>query len=369
MIKFLDLHKINEQYRAEIDAAIKAVLDSGWYIKGQQGKNFEQNFANYCGAKHAIGVANGLDALVLIFRAYKELGLLKDGDEVIVPANTYIASILALTENNLKAVLVEPDAKTFNLSPENTQAAMTPKTKAVLAVHLYGQLADMEALSAVCKENNLILVEDAAQAHGAMNSAGTKAGSLGDAAGFSFYPGKNLGALGDAGAVTTNNDELADIILQLGNYGGKIKYHNTYAGVNSRLDEIQSAVLDIKLKYLDKEIEQRRKVAQRYSSEINNEHIELPQWNTELNDHVFHLYVVRTKNRNHFQAYLQENGIQTIIHYPIPPHKQTAYKAYNHMSFPITEAIHDEVLSLPISPVITEAEVCKVIGVVNSYKN
>lgn len=365
MIKFLDLKAINDQYQDEMNDAIQNVIDSGWYIRGNAVSSFENNFANYCGTKHCVGVANGLDALILIFRALMIQGKLNEGDEVIVPANTYIASILALTENNLTPILIEPDAETFNLSLEGVKSHLTSKTKAVLCVHLYGQLA--EDVSQYCEESNLLFIEDAAQAHGSENSQGKKAGSFGIAAGFSFYPGKNLGALGDAGAVTTNDTELANLIRQLGNYGSEQKYHNSIKGINSRLDELQAAILDVKLKYVDQEIIKRREVAAYYQEHIQNPKIQLPKWNPEVKDHVFHLYVIRCKKRGELQQYLSDNGIQTAIHYPIPPHKQKAYKEWNKLSFPLTEQIHDEVLSLPLSPVMTRDEQDQVINALNSF--
>ena len=365
MIKFLDLKAINAQYQDEINQVISDVLDSGWYIKGKVVQSFETNFANYCGVPHCVGMANGLDALILIFRALIIQGKLKKGNEVIVPANTYIASILALTNNNLKPVLVEPNETTYNLSVNAVKQNLTSKTKAVLGVHLYGQLA--EDVSHFCCENNLLLIEDAAQAHGAENNEGKKAGSFGIAAGFSFYPGKNLGALGDAGAVTTHDKELASIIRQLGNYGSEKKYHNSLPGVNSRLDEIQAAILDVKLKYIDEDVNKRRKAANYYQNNISNSKIELPQWDAAIKDHVFHLYVIRCYERDKLQAYLQENDIQTVIHYPIPPHQQKAYQEWNHLSYPLTEKIHQKVLSLPISPVITKDEQDVVIKALNSF--
>ena len=366
MIPFLDLKKLNAQYRDELQAATREVLDSGWYIRGEQCSGFEQEFATYCGSKYCIGVANGLDALILILRAYKLLGKLHEGDEVIVPANTYIASILAITENRLTPVLVEPNPVTFNLDAACAAAHITPKTKAVLAVHLYGQLSDVEGLGQLCKANNLLFIEDAAQAHGA-ERGGKKAGNFGHAAGFSFYPGKNLGALGDAGAVTTNDDDLADLITQLGNYGSEKKYYNSHEGVNSRLDEIQAATLRVKLRYLDAETKKRREVARAYSAGITNPNIQLPVWDQNGKDHVFHLYVIRSKQRDKLQANLAEQGIQTVIHYPIPPHKQVAYEAWNNLSLPITEAIHEEVLSLPISPVNEQREIEIVTEVLNKW--
>jgi dTDP-4-amino-4,6-dideoxygalactose transaminase len=367
MIPFLDLKAINQQYAGEISAAIQGVLDSGWYIRGQQVGRFEEEFAAFCTVKHCVGVANGLDALILIFRAYKLLGRLKDGDEVIVPANTYIASILAITENNLTPILVEPDPETFNLDISEAAKHITSKTKAILAVHLYGQLADVDGLSGLCRAHDLLLVEDAAQAHGAVAAGGQKAGSIGDAAGFSFYPGKNLGALGDGGAVTTHDEELAALINQLGNYGSEAKYYNSHQGTNSRLDEIQAAVLRVKLRHLETDTQKRREVAKQYSKEINNASIVLPQWNMDAKDHVFHLYVIRCQERLRLQQHLVDQGIQTVIHYPVPPHKQKAYSAWNNLHLPITERIHEEVLSLPISPVITNEQVQNVVRHINSF--
>ena len=346
MIPFLDLKKVNQQYQDELKAACNRVIDSGWYIGGQELGTFEQNFATYCGTKFAIGVANGLDALILILRAWKELGKLQDGDEVIVPANTYIASILAITANNLKAVLVEPDSKSLNISVEALEQAITLKTKAILAVHLYGQLADMPKIMQIAKQYNLLVIEDSAQAHGA-EIKGIRAGNWGDASGFSFYPGKNLGALGDAGAVTTNDIELANMLKALRNYGSHEKYKNLVPGVNSRLDEIQAAMLDVKLTYLDQETTHRRQIASLYLSKIKNSYITLPLSQTEVREykqHVWHLFVLQTKYRDELQQYLLENGVQTLIHYPIPPHKQQAYKEWNDLSFPLTEKIHQQVL-------------------------
>lgn len=373
MISFLDLKAINAQYRAElVDAAVR-VIDSGWYIHGQEHQAFEREFASYCGVKHCIGVANGLDALILILRAWKEQGKLKEGDEVIVPANTYIASILAITENCLKPVLVEPDTNTYNLCIENVREVISGRTKAILAVHLYGRLAPMPEIMALADEHNLLVFEDSAQAHGAAVE-GKKAGSWGHASGFSFYPGKNLGALGDAGAITTNDDDLAGILRAIGNYGSHRKYENHYTGVNSRLDEMQAAILRVKLKHLDVEIRRRRQIATAYQHGINHPAIDLPlHGNVELKmeyleNHVFHLYVVKTKHREELQVHLQQQGINTMIHYPIPPHKQHAYKDWNKKSYPITETLHHQVLSLPISPVMTDAEVEQVINACNRYR-
>lgn len=365
MIPFLDLKEINLQYRDELVAAFERTLDSGWFLLGRELSDFESAFANYCGADHCIGVANGLDALALTLRAWKEMGRLKEGDEVIVPANTYIASILAITENRLVPILVEPDARTFNLCPATAEAAITAKTRALLPVHLYGRLADMPALLALAERHRLLVLEDAAQAHGA-SIEGRRAGSWGHASGFSFYPGKNLGALGDAGAVTTNDAELASVLRALRNYGSHQKYQNLYQGVNSRLDEIQAALLNVKLKYLDAQTERRRHVARMYLDGIDNPVIQLPAW--ELTEqHVWHLFVIRCKARQRLQRYLEDAGVQTLVHYPIPPHRQQAYSAYREQTYPITERIHDEVLSLPMSPVLDDAAVNEVIRLINAF--
>ena len=365
MIKFLDLKKINAPYETAFQEKLKLVLENGWYILGNEVATFESNFANYCQAKYCIGVGNGFDALVLIFKGYIQLGKLQKGDEVIVPANTYIASILAILEADLVPVLVEPKLETYNLNPDLILENITSKTKAILAVHLYGQLAEMEKINAIAIQNNLIVVEDAAQAHGAILNF-RKSGNLSNAAAFSFYPGKNLGALGDGGAVVTNDSELAKVIQSLRNYGSEAKYQNEFIGVNSRLDELQAAFLNVKLPNLDAENTIRKAIAKRYLSEIKNDKISLPLWDLSDN-HVFHLFVIRTENREELQKYLLENGIQTVIHYPIPPHKQKAFKAWNHLSFPITERIHKEVLSLPISPVLTKEEVDFVVSILNQY--
>lgn len=361
MIKFLDLHKINERFRDEIDSKIKEVLDSGWYLLGNKDKEFEQNFAKYCKTKHCIGCANGLDALNLIIRAYG----FKAGDEIIVPANTYIASILAISENGCTPVLVEPDINTYNINPDLIEEKITSKTKAIMVVHLYGQAVEMEKIWALAKKYDLKIIEDSAQGHGAIYQ-GKRTGNLGDASGFSFYPGKNLGCMGDGGAITTNDDELATKIRALANYGSHKKYCNLYKGVNSRLDEIQAGILDVKLKYLDKDNERRREIAKYYLENIKNEKITLPKYNGD-NSHVFHVFVVRVENRAEFQEYLTQNDIQTLIHYPTPPHKQEAYKEWNDLTYPITEKIHNEVISLPISPVMTDEEVKKVVEVVNEW--
>lgn len=364
MIPFLDLKAVNAQYRNELIAACTRVIDSGWYINGNELEQFEQDFASYCGTKHAVGVANGLDALTLTLRAWKELGKIQDGDEVIVPSNTYIASILAISANNLIPILVEPDITTYNICPDKIQAAITDKTKAILPVHLYGCLADMPAIIDIAKRHNLLVLEDSAQAHGA-SIHGKKAGSWGDASGFSFYPGKNLGALGDAGAITTNDDELANTLRALRNYGSHEKYKNLFKGVNSRLDEIQAAMLRVKLRYLDEEIIHRRKIAAAYIEGIDNPAIILPSQQDK--NHVWHVFVIRCEQREAIQNYLAENGVQTLIHYPIPPHQQQAYKEWDNLSYPISEKTHKEVLSLPISPVITIEHAQSIIKLCNSW--
>ena len=366
MIPFLDLHKINVRFEAEFQLRFKAFLDSGYYILGNNVKAFENSFAEYCGTKHCIGVANGLEALRLILEGYKELGKLQEGDEVLVASNTYIATILAIKQAGMTPVLVEAEMETFNFNIEAIQEAISEKTKAIMPVHLYGQLAPMADISKVAKKNNLIVIEDAAQAHGAKDANGKLAGNLGDAAGFSFYPTKNLGALGDGGAVTTNNDELASVIRKLRNYGASSKYVNELTGFNSRLDELQATFLNIKLPKLDADNERRRGLARKYISEINNNKITLPTWNGSEN-HIFHLFVVRVKDRTDFIEYLKENQIGTLIHYPIPPHQQEALPEFNDLSFPITEQIHNEVVSIPISPVMSDEEVDEVILAINNY--
>ena len=366
MIPFLDLKELNTQYKAELIEACTRVIDSGWYIQGNECKEFDKEFASYCGAKYAIGVANGLDALILILRAYKELGFMKDGDEVIVPSNTYIASILAISQNNLVPVLVEPDINTYLLNPSKIEEKITSKTKAILPVHLYGQTCEMDKINEIAKKYNLKVIEDSAQSHGAYFQD-KRSGNLGDASGFSFYPGKNLGALGDGGAVTTNDEELANTIKALGNYGSHKKYENLYKGVNSRLDEMQAAMLRVKLKYLDEESNKRREIANYYLENIKNNKLILPTVRTEDN-HVWHLFVIRFSKRDELQKYLSDNGIQTLIHYPIPPHKQNAYKEWNNESYPVSEQIHDEVMSFPISGVQSFEDTKKIIRKINEFK-
>ena len=366
MLSFLDLKTINGRYRAELIEAAARVIDSGWYIQGAELKTFEHEFAAYCGTRHCIGVANGLDALTLTLRAWKELGKLTEGDEVIVPANTYIASILAITENGLVPVLVEPSERTYNLCQNNIAEAITTKTRAILAVHLYGQLAPMPQIMALAEHHGLLVLEDSAQAHGAQLE-GRKAGNWGNASGFSFYPGKNLGALGDAGAITTNDDLLAKTLRALGNYGSHEKYKNLYRGVNSRLDEIQAAMLRVKLRYLDAETQHRREIASLYREKITNNHVRLPQTEDE-HSHVWHLFILRSEHRAKLQEHLTNSGVQTLIHYPIPPHRQPAYKELSVLQLPLTQQIHDEVISIPISPTMTIAEANRVCEIVNAFE-
>ena len=365
MIKFLDLQKVTQKYAEEIHEAVNRVVDSGWYLQGKENEKFEADYSAYIGTKYTVGCANGLDALIWIFRAYVEMGVMKPGDEVIVPANTYIASILAISENGLKPVLVEPSIETYQIDDSKIEAAITERTKGILIVHLYGQCAYTDKIGELCQKYNLKLVEDNAQAHGC-KFKGRRTGSLGDAAGHSFYPGKNLGAFGDAGAVTTNDEELAKIVRAVANYGSQRKYVFKYIGRNSRLDEIQAAVLDVKLKYLDQDIAIRKQIAKYYIDNITNPAIITPivkDWDA----HVFHIFTIRCKQRDELQKYLADNDVQTIIHYPIPPHKQECYKEWNNLSFPITEQIHDEELSLPMSPVMALEEVKSVVDLLNSW--
>lgn len=378
MIQFLDLKKINAPYETAFQEKLKLVLEKGWYILGNEVATFEDNFANYCGAKHCIGVGNGFDALVLIFKGYIQLGKLQIGDEVIVPANTYIASILAILEADLVPVLVEPKLETYNINPDLIAEKITSKTKAILVVHLYGQLAEMDKINEIADANHLLVIEDAAQAHGATMNCELQITNYEsdhkNAQAYSFYPGKNLGALGDGGAVVTNDSELAKVIQILRNYGSEVKYYNEYIGVNSRLDELQAAFLNVKLQQLNAENNIRKAIAKRYLNEIKNDKIILPSLSLRgvardeaKQAHVFHLFVIRTENRDQLQQYLLQNGVQTMIHYPIPPHQQKAFASWNLLSFPITEKIHKEVLSLPISPVLTDDEVSFVISILNQY--
>lgn len=361
-LKFLDLVKLNNAFRNEIDLGIKRVLDSGVYLLGKQNEVFCANFAAYCGTKYALGVANGLDALNLILKGYG----FGHGDEVIVPANTYIASILAISQNSCIPVLVEPDPATYNINPALIEEKISPATKAIMVVHLYGQAAPMSEILGIAQKYDLKVIEDAAQAHGAM-FGDKRCGNLGHAAGFSFYPGKNLGCLGDGGAVTTNDPELYTRIKALANYGSEVKYTHISKGVNSRLDEIQAAVLDVKLQHLDADNEKRRKIAACYRKNITNPLITLPDVKDDRS-HVWHLFVVRCKERDRLQKHLLDNGIETLIHYPTPPHKQQAYCEMNHISLPVTEKIHRDVLSLPISPVLAEDEALYISSAANSFK-
>jgi dTDP-4-amino-4,6-dideoxygalactose transaminase len=372
MIKFLDLKAINNSFEPELSQAIKRVLDSGWYLLGNEVKAFEQEYANYTGSKHCIGVANGLDALRLILKAQIVMGFMQEGDEIIVPANTYIASILAITDNRLVPVLVEPDVNTYNIDPIKIEEKITDRTKGILIVHLYGQNAMHPEIQRLIDKYNLKLFEDNAQAVGAFYRE-ERTGSIGHAAGHSFYPGKNLGCLGDGGAVTTDNDELASVIRALANYGSNKKYVNDYQGLNSRLDEIQAAILRTKLPRLDADNQRRIMIAKYYCENITNPEIILPSQTFDQSlhqsiNHVWHLFVIRTPFRDQLQQYLTNNNIQTLIHYPIPPHKQMAYKNWNNLSFPITEQIHNEVLSLPMSPVMNDFEIKEVIQVINSFQ-
>lgn len=365
MIKFLDLQLLNAQYEKELKKAASRVIDSGWYLLGKELTSFEQNYATFCKVSHCLGVANGLDALRLIFMGYIEMGVMQEGDEIIVPAHTYIASVLAITDCGLIPVFVEPNLDTYNINSSKIEEKITSKTKAILTVHLYGQISVDEQMVTIAKKYNLKLVEDAAQSHGAIWK-GKVSGAIGDAAGHSFYPGKNLGALGDAGAVTTNDVELAKVISALRNYGSHIKYENKYQGLNSRLDEIQAAFLNVKLKYIEQDIEARKNISNYYLENIKNESVALPKVLNQQG-HVWHLFVIKTTKRNDLQKYLVDKGIQTLIHYPIAPNKQQAYRNLNHLDFPITEKIQNEVLSLPLSPVITMKEINKVVSLINNF--
>ena len=368
MIKFLDLKKVNERFRRELDVAVKRVLDSGWYLLGKEVEKFEVDFASYCGVKHCIGVANGLDALNLIIKAYG----FGPGDEIIVPANTYIASILAISENGCTPVLVEPNWSTRLIDENLIERAITPRTKAIMVVHLYGRAMNMEKVWKLAQRYNLKVIEDSAQSHGA-KFEGRRCGNLGDASGFSFYPGKNLGCLGDGGAVTTNDDELAAKIRAIRNYGSDYKYHHIYKGINSRLDEVQAAWLGVKLPHLDEDNITRAKIAKRYCAEIKNPLVELPDDPNSVIEfgglsHVWHVFAVTCKDRDKFNKYLIDNGVQTNIHYPTPPHLQVAYSEWGNCSYPISEKIHREVVSLPISPVMVDDEVEQVISIINKYR-
>ena len=367
MIKFLDLQQINAQYGDALKEAASRVIDSGWFLQGDENRVFEDKLSKYIGSKNSISVANGLDALRLILRAYKEMGVMRDGDEVIVPANTYIATILAITDNNLKPIVVEPDINTYNIDIDKIESAITPRTVAIMVVHLYGQVVWSDRLVDIAKKYNLKIIEDNAQAIGA-EWCGVKSGALGDAAGFSFYPGKNLGALGDSGAVTTKDDELAEVVRTLANYGSSQKYVFDYCGYNSRMDEIQAAFLSVKIDFIERETEYRRSIAKYYIDNICNPNITLPT--SPSKEHVYHLFVVRCARRDELQSYLAENGVQTLIHYPIAPHNQICYRGsdLSSMHLPITDQIHSEVLSLPISPILKIEDACRVVELINTFK-
>jgi len=365
-VPFLEVGKTYQEFKNEIDQSINKVLESGLFLLGNELKSFESSFSRYCNTKHTIGVGSGLDALIIILRALKVLGKLNSKDEVIVPANTYIATILCIIESGLKPVLIEPSIDDYNIDPQNIKQAISSKTAAIIVVHLYGQLAKMKEINQIAKDNNIIVIEDAAQSHGAINKKNIKAGNFGYAAAFSFYPGKNLGAFSDAGAITTNDDLLYETTKKIRNYGSNKKYHCEYKGLNSRLDEIQASILNIKLKYLDEHNNKRINIAKKYINNIKNDKIILPNFSFNK-DHVFHLFVIRTKDRLKLVDYLDNNGIQTIIHYPIPPHKQIALKEYNHLSFSITEKIHNEVLSIPCNPYMSNDQIEKCIEALNNF--
>ena len=365
MINYLSLQKITALHESEITTAVNQVLRYGWYLQGEHIALFEKNYAQYIGTKYCVTCGNGLDALCLIFRAYIELGLLKEGDEVIVPANTYIATILSITENHLTPILVEPDINTLEIDEKQIEQAITSRTRAIMLVHLYGRCAYTPFIGDICKRHNLLLLEDNAQAHGC-HFGNNRTGSLGNAAAHSFYPGKNLGALGDAGAVTTDNEQLVQTIRSLANYGSTRKYEFSFKGKNSRMDEIQAAVLNVKLPYLDKENQRRKQIAKAYLEGINNPQIRLIKDNDK--DNVYHIFPILCPSRNRLQQYLKDNGIETMIHYPIPPHQQEAYKEWNEQHYPITELIHHQELSLPCNPTMTDEEVYQIIDSINMYQ-
>lgn len=366
MISFLDLQRVTALHSQEIHEAVAQVIDSGWYLQGEANRQFEQHYADYIGTQHCVGVANGLDALTLIYRAYIEMGVMKPGDEVIVPANTYIASILAITENGLKPVLVEPREETLELDDSLIEAAITSRTRSVMVVHLYGRCAYTEKIGELCRLHGLKLVEDNAQAHGCIYKLCTRTGSLGDAAGHSFYPGKNLGALGDGGAVTTNDTALADCVRALANYGSQQKYVFRYRGRNSRLDELQAAILDMKLRHLDDDNRRRQQIASYYYDHIQHPLVRLPQ-RLDDSQNVYHIFPVLCTERDRLQQHLREQGVETLIHYPIPPHRQQCYSDWSTLQLPVTERIHNQELSLPMSPAMTDEEAQKVVEAINSF--
>lgn len=366
MIKYLDLKRVTAMHSQEIEQAVSRVVQSGWYLQGEETAAFEREYADYIGTRFCVGCGNGLDALTLILRAYREMGVMQEGDEVIVPANTYIASILAITDNGLRHVLVEPRRETFQIDDSLIENALTPRTRAIMIVHLYGRCAYTERIGELCRRHGLKLIEDNAQAHGCLSPDGRRTGSLGDAAGHSFYPGKNLGALGDAGAVTTNDETLAQTVRAIANYGSQRKYVFAYKGRNSRIDELQAAVLRVKLRYLDADNARRRQIALRYISSIDNANVELPSEQFCQNS-VHHIFPILSAHRDALQRFLADSGVQTLIHYPIPPHRQQCYAEWGALSLPITEAIHAEELSLPLNQTMTDAEVEKVINSVNMF--
>lgn len=366
MIPFFDLKSYNKQFQGDFQLSLKNLLSTGYFINGEGLDQFENNFAAYCGTKQCVGTANGLDALELIFEAYKSMGELKEGDDILVPANTFIATILSIVRTGLNPVFIEPDEANFNMSVENVREAINDRSKAIMAVHLYGQLADMKTLNEIAKANDLLLIEDAAQAHGAQNNEGKRAGNLSDVAAFSFYPSKNLGALGDGGAVTTNDTKLAERIRILGNYGSSAKYQNELRGRNSRLDELQAMFLNVKLRQLESHNSRRQEIASYYLDHLKNEKIQLPNY-SGLKDHVFHQFVIRVGNRSHFVEYMNEHKIGTLIHYPVAPHKQKALKEFEHLSLPITEAIHETVVSIPLNPTLEQHQIDDIVKCINAY--
>lgn len=366
MIRYCDLKEINGRYEPMLTEAVTRAVQSGWYIRGRECEDFEQAFADYCGCKHCIGTGNGLDALTIILKAYCEMGTMQPGDEVIVPANTYIATILSIIQAGLKPVLCEPCDASCNIDTALIENLITERTRAIMPVHLYGLAADMENINAIAAKHSLKVIEDSAQAHGAMHK-GKRTGNLGDAAAFSFYPGKNLGALGDGGAITTNDATLAETARAIANYGSHTKYINIYKGVNSRLDEVQAAALKVKLQHLDTDNERRRAIASEYIGRIDNPQVSLPVADCNGN-HVYHIFAIRSLHREELKKHLLEQGIETLIHYPVPPHRQDALKEFSHLEFPITERIHSEELSLPCHPAMSDSDVQRVIEAVNSFR-
>lgn len=375
MIKYLDLQKINASFEPELSEALLRVSHSGWYLHGEATARFEEEFAAYCGTSYCVGTGNGLDALTLIFLTYRELGVMNAGDEVIVPANTYIATLLSILRAGLKPMLCEPSFETCNIDAAYAETLITSRTRAILPVHLYGRLADMKEICKLANRYGLKVIEDAAQAHGAVWNKGLpgkgnhplRAGNLGDAAAFSFYPAKNLGALGDGGAITTHDARLAATVRSIANYGSTEKYVHRYQGINSRLDELQATVLNVKLGRLDEDNKRRRRVACRYMKEIKNPEVILPQMATEADAHVFHIFTIFTPGRDRLREHLEHYGVQSLIHYPIPPHRQGALSAYASLSLPVTERIHREELSLPMSPLLTDEEINSVVTAVNTF--